>query len=162
RSSAASSSRRRGLPGSPPRIIPRRSCGCGRKPSARWHGRCSWRTCAAWRRGSRTSLSLDKLLSVEIFCASVRDSETLEIIGAGPAGLAAAITAAKAGYRAVVYERSAGVGSRFHGDFQGLENWTTERDALEELASLGIEPTFRATPFREQHFFGADGRDHVF
>ena len=92
----------------------------------------------------------------------MRDSETLEIIGAGPAGLAAAITAAKAGYRAVVYERSAGVGSRFHGDFQGLENWTTERDVLEELQGLGIEPTFRATPFREQHFFGADGRDHVF
>jgi len=89
-------------------------------------------------------------------------SETLEIVGAGPAGLAAAITAAKAGYRAVVYERSHDVGSRFHGDFQGIENWTAERDALEELASLGIEPTFRATPFREQHFFKPDGREHVF
>jgi len=64
----------------------------------------------------------------------------LEVVGAGPAGLAAAITAARAELSVVVHESAPSVGSRFHGDFQGLENWTREVDVLEELTALGIEP----------------------
>jgi flavin-dependent dehydrogenase len=41
------------------------------------------------------------------------------IAGAGPAGLAAAITLATHGGRAVVYDRAPNVGTRVHGDFQG-------------------------------------------
>lgn len=37
------------------------------------------------------------------------------------------------------------VGARCHGDFQGLENRTTRGDVLEELADLGIQPTFLPT-----------------
>lgn len=85
----------------------------------------------------------------------------LTIAGAGPAGLSAAITAARAGLLARVFESRAGVGARFHGDFQGIENWTTDGDALEHLASLGIEPTFEHAPFRECVFFGPDGRDYL-
>lgn len=84
----------------------------------------------------------------------------LDIVGAGPAGLSAAITAARAGLRVVVHERAREVGSRFHGDFQGLENWTTEGDVLDELAALGIEPRFEHTPFREQVLYGPDGDEH--
>jgi flavin-dependent dehydrogenase len=84
----------------------------------------------------------------------------IEISGAGPSGLAAALTASRAGRRVIVYERSSDVGHRFHDDFQGLENWTTDGDVIEEIASLGIEPTFEHTPFREIVVFDAGGRAH--
>jgi len=86
----------------------------------------------------------------------------LRIVGAGPAGLTAAIVAAKAGRRVVVSERSSRVAHRFHGDYQGLENWTASEDVLEEIAALGIEPSFDIAPFREQVCYGPDGREHRF
>ncbi len=86
----------------------------------------------------------------------------VEIAGAGPAGLAAAIGLAAAGRRAVVHERAGNVAHRFHGDIQGLENWTTDVDVLEELETLGIAPTFEHTPFRETVLFEGDGREHVY
>jgi flavin-dependent dehydrogenase len=89
-------------------------------------------------------------------------SGPLQVIGAGPAGLAAAILGRKAGRRVVVFERHRDVGCRFHGDFQGLENWSGAGDVLEELAGLGIEPTFKAIPLTEQVCYGPDGREHVF
>jgi flavin-dependent dehydrogenase len=85
----------------------------------------------------------------------------IEVVGAGPAGLSAAITAAKAGARVVVYERAQQVGSRFHGDFQGLENWSTEEDVIAELARAGVAPTFPHAPFRRQVCIGPDEREHA-
>jgi len=86
----------------------------------------------------------------------------LQISGAGPSGLAAAISANRAGRAVVVYERASDVGHRFHDDFQGLENWTTDGDVLEELAGLGIDPTFEHTPFRELVVFDPRGRAHQY
>ena len=86
----------------------------------------------------------------------------LHIVGAGPAGLSAALTAAAAGARAVVCERRGTVGARFHGDLQGIENWTSEVDVLDELASIGIEPSFPLHPVREGLFFGPDGREYFY
>lgn len=91
----------------------------------------------------------------------IATAPAIPIAGAGPAGLSAALTIARAGGRAEVFERRARPGARFHGDFQGLENWSTERDVLDELASLGIAPTFDATPFYECTLFDPDGRPHV-
>lgn len=87
---------------------------------------------------------------------------TVEITGAGPAGLAAALTVAKQNVRAIVTERHGEVGQRFHGDFQGLENWTTTGDVLDELAAIGIEPTFEHAPFRECVYYDPTGREYVF
>lgn len=84
----------------------------------------------------------------------------IHISGAGPAGLAAAITIAKRGGRAIVHEHNEDVGLRFHGDFQGLENWTTGGDVLEELRSTGIETNFDNTPFREMVIYDPEGREH--
>lgn len=42
----------------------------------------------------------------------------------------------------MVREAQPDVGHRFHGDFQGLENWSSEQDVLDELAAVGIAPTF--------------------
>lgn len=91
-----------------------------------------------------------------------RINDGLRIAGAGPAGLAAAITGAKAGIPTVVCERGADVGTRFHGDFQGLENWTTRGDVLEELADLGIQPTFEHVPISEQVCYDPEGREYIF
>ncbi|MEA2079085.1 MAG: hypothetical protein U9P00_04370 [Pseudomonadota bacterium] len=86
----------------------------------------------------------------------------IEISGAGPAGLAAALAVLRAGRVACVYERHEDVGKRFHGDFQGLENWTIDIDILDELASLGIEAGFEHTPFHEVICFSPDGTSREF
>jgi flavin-dependent dehydrogenase len=88
-----------------------------------------------------------------------KDGGPVEILGAGPAGLSAALTAARAGREVEIYERRAECGSRFHGDLQGLENWTTPGDVLEELASIGIAPTFDHFAIRDGVLFGPDGRE---
>jgi len=70
----------------------------------------------------------------------------VEIAGAGPAGLAAAITLAHAGRQVIVHEAHKRVGHRFGGDFQGLENWTTQNDVLNEFKALGLTTDFTAMP----------------
>lgn len=78
------------------------------------------------------------------------------IVGAGPAGLAAAITLAAAGRAVEVFERRRECGARFGGDLQGLENWTADEDAEAELARTGLDADFYRAPFREG--FQANGR----
>jgi flavin-dependent dehydrogenase len=87
--------------------------------------------------------------------------EAIHIVGAGPAGLAAALTVARAGRQAVVHELRQDVGSRFHGDLQGIENWTTPADALDELRASGIEPSFCSQPFCEAAFYDPEGREYT-
>jgi flavin-dependent dehydrogenase len=74
-------------------------------------------------------------------------TDAIQILGAGPAGLTAAIVLAQAGRQVEVYERRARVGARFHGDYQGLENWSTREDVLAELEHIGIEIAFPYTRF---------------
>jgi len=84
----------------------------------------------------------------------------VEISGAGPAGLAAALFVQQAGGQARVYERRKDVGVRFHGDFQGLENWTSNIDVLKELQSLGIQTNFDYQPFYNVICFDPYGEPH--
>jgi len=86
----------------------------------------------------------------------------IHVSGAGPSGLAAAIAASRAGRRVIVHERAADVGHQFHDDFQGLENWTTDGDVIDELASLGIDPAFDYTPIHETVVFDPRGYVHTY
>lgn len=75
------------------------------------------------------------------------EMKPIRIIGSGPSGLAAAINLANAGREVHVYERNADCGQRFHGDLEGLENWSKREDVLEDLKMMGIELNFCNTPF---------------
>ena len=73
--------------------------------------------------------------------------DNVNIIGAGPAGLAAAIVLRKHGFPVTVYEQSPDVGHRLNGDFQGLDNWSSQIDITEMLKDIGIEINFLCVPY---------------
>lgn len=80
--------------------------------------------------------------------------KTIKILGAGLSGLTAGINLAKAGYIVKIYEKRSDSGARFHGDLQGLENWSEKVDVLDDLRKINIDVSFDHTPFNE--FFGID------
>ncbi|MAG74097.1 MAG: hypothetical protein CL962_00800 [Euryarchaeota archaeon] len=74
--------------------------------------------------------------------------ERIDILGAGLSGLAAATILAKAGKEVHVHEIRKDSGARFDGDFQGIENWTSEIDFFEEMKSWGLDPDeFKSNAF---------------
>jgi flavin-dependent dehydrogenase len=70
----------------------------------------------------------------------------IKIAGAGPSGLVAAINLAKAGYKVDVYEKRTDTGKRFNGDLQGLENWSSTTNVLQELDQMNIRVNFDCDP----------------
>ncbi len=98
---------------------------------------------------------IDKLTSAVILLPA---QETIQIAGAGPAGLVAAITLARAGRSVVVHEAKAEVGHRFQGDLQGLENWSTQQDVLAVMREQGITTEFDKIPSISGTAFDAWGK----
>jgi len=90
----------------------------------------------------------------------VSTEETVTVVGAGPASLAAAITLAQAGRHVVAHDAQPNVGLRFQGDLQGLENWTTEMDVLDVLAGYGMTTQFNYLPCSSGTAFDAWGRSY--
>ncbi len=82
----------------------------------------------------------------------------VHIIGAGPAGLVAAINLARADYEVIVHEQKTETGWRFNGDFQGIENWSTEEDALDFMKTIGVFVNFRLEPYLAADFYGPNRR----
>jgi flavin-dependent dehydrogenase len=87
--------------------------------------------------------------------------DLLQIVGAGPSGLSAALAARARGMAVTVYEKRSDVGARFHGDFQGLENWTSRTDVLAELEQRGIDASFTHKPVYEIVCMCIDGPAHT-
>lgn len=79
-------------------------------------------------------------------------SSPIHIVGAGPAGLCAAIVLARAGADVHLHERYDMIGKRFQGDLQGLENWSITENVLEQLHFFGLTVNFDATPFKDVSF----------
>ncbi len=77
----------------------------------------------------------------------VNNMERVQILGAGPAGLSAAINLAKSGYDVDVFERNNDVGGRFRGDLQGLENWSEKEDIIDDFKRMDIDINFDCDPF---------------
>ena len=77
----------------------------------------------------------------------------IRIAGAGIAGLTADIGLAKAGEKVTIYEKNKTVRRRFNRDFQGIENWTSERDALEEIRGYGIKTDFVLKSVHKTQFY---------
>ncbi|WP_414468394.1 NAD(P)/FAD-dependent oxidoreductase [Methanobacterium sp. ACI-7] len=73
----------------------------------------------------------------------------VKILGAGPAGLTAAINLAKAGYEVNVFEKNKNVGQRFKGDLEGLENWSEKEDILDDFRKMNIDINFDCDPFKK-------------
>ena len=84
--------------------------------------------------------------------------KTVTIAGAGPAGLAAAIHLRRSGVPVAVFERRDAVGARFIGEWQVLESYSRREDALEELRSISIEPTFEHIPATWAHLVDDRGK----
>lgn len=75
----------------------------------------------------------------------MRDPVT--IVGAGPAGITAAIVLRRQGVPVRIYEKFPDVGYRLNGDFQGFENWSTEQDVTDLLQQVGITVNFLCVPY---------------
>lgn len=95
---------------------------------------------------------------IEEWRPSLSPDEPVTVVGAGLAGLACAIMLARAGRPVIVREWHKTVGNRFHGDFQGLENWSDGLDVLDELRAAGVETSFEAHPVLEGTAFDAWGK----
>ena len=84
--------------------------------------------------------------------------EAIQIMGAGLSGLSAALILAKNGREVNVHDIREDSGARFDGDFQGLENWTSDVDFLDELRGWGIDPDeFKTTDFHSTTVVHPDG-----
>ncbi len=101
-----------------------------------------------------------KNINSETQIKQYQTGETVQIAGAGPAGLAAAITLAREGVSVQVHEARSEVGFRFQGDFQGLENWTTEQDVLQWMQQQGLTTEFEMLPGLEGTIFDDRGKPY--
>ena len=75
--------------------------------------------------------------------------DNVKILGAGPAGLTAAINLAIEGYNVDVFEKNNDVGAGVQRNLQGLENWSDKHDVVEEFKKMKIRPNFDCEPFKD-------------
>jgi flavin-dependent dehydrogenase len=72
----------------------------------------------------------------------------IKIMGAGLSGLSAAINLSKQGHKVDVFEKRNDCGKRFLGDLEGLENWSSNTDIIEDIKSMNIKTNFNHSPFK--------------
>jgi flavin-dependent dehydrogenase len=82
------------------------------------------------------------------------------IAGAGPAGLTAALTLARAGRAVEVRELKRTVGAKFFGGFQMIDDFSEEEGLVDFLGRIGIEPDFLLRPAVEAELYDSKLRRH--
>jgi flavin-dependent dehydrogenase len=82
----------------------------------------------------------------------------VRVAGAGPSGLAAAITLAHAGVPVEVHEARKDVGARFIGDLQVIENHSGAEEVPDLFRRIGIATDFYCRPATWATFYDATGR----
>lgn len=87
------------------------------------------------------------------------DTRPIVIAGAGPSGLAAAISLARAGRAVEVHEAKKDVGTRFIGDLQIIEGSSEKEPVPDFLDRIGIERNFYFRPATWATFY--DHRDRA-
>jgi len=85
--------------------------------------------------------------------------KNIKILGAGVSGLCAAINLAHAGNAVDVFEKRDDCGKRFNGDLEGLENWSSPVNVVDELKSMNIRINFDCTPYKIMYL--SDGNDKI-
>lgn len=95
-----------------------------------------------------------RLIHLAAQIASTGLTRILGVLGAGPAGLTAAIALARAGHPVRVYDRAPDVGTRHEGDYEAMENWTTRENLSTEFAAWGIQTNFQCVPIHSLTCFG--------
>ena len=68
-----------------------------------------------------------------------KDNSKIQIVGAGIAGMTAAINLAKNGKSVIIYEKKNCIGGSRDGDFEGLENWIFSKGLPDSVAECGID-----------------------
>ena len=96
---------------------------------------------------SRLKSTDDPTVQANVMIRNIVNDE-VHVLGAGLSGLAAATILARSGKEVHVHEIRKDSGARFDGDFQGIENWTSEVDFFDELAEWG----FDANEFKSDAF----------
>lgn len=87
--------------------------------------------------------------------------KNIKIAGAGLSGLVAGINLVKEGFDVTIYEKRKEVGMRFNNDFQGIANWMSGVDVIEEFKKMNIEIDFLSRPFREIIIFGSSLKERT-
>ena len=68
-----------------------------------------------------------------------KDNSKIQIVGAGIAGMTAAINLAKNGKSVIIYEKKNCIGGSRDGDFEGLENWIFSKGLSDSITECGID-----------------------
>ena len=69
----------------------------------------------------------------------IKENSKTHIVGAGIAGMTAAINLSKFGKSVIIYEKKDSIGASRHGDFEGIENWILSKNLPESIAECGID-----------------------
>ena len=68
-----------------------------------------------------------------------KENSKIHIVGAGIAGMTAAINLSKFGKSVIIHERKNKIGDSRDGDFEGIENWLFSKNVSESISECGID-----------------------
>ena len=86
-----------------------------------------------------------------------KENSKIHIVGAGIAGMTAAINLSKFGKSVIIHEKKSKIGDSRDGDFEGIENWIFSKNVSESIAECGID--FNNIPKRPIYEFSVHLND---